>query len=71
MINVYNLSPDRCHQFDTTLIKIKKYETHLYNCGCGEHIMKTRKHRKILNGVKYRCVKCSEFLKYKSYVGKT
>lgn len=73
MRSVFNLTPDRCHEMDTSEVKLKKYDTYLYNCGCGyPHKIKTNKHKKIQMGQKkLACAMCRKVLVFDKYIGKT
>lgn len=62
MIEVFNLSPDRCHSMDTTSVA-KRY--FIYDCGCREHPLTKIKHNRIMRGYGYRCRACSKPLSFK------
>lgn len=56
----------RCHSYDTTGIKRTRKVTRPYKyvCNCERpHMLTSIKHKRILDGVGYRCVKCSAILK--------
>lgn len=56
---VYNLNPERCHSYDTSVTNTKKQTTHLYGCGCGKEFnLSTTMHNKILKGSKRICKSC-------------
>jgi SprT protein len=56
---VYNLNPDRCHNYDTSVTRTKKQTTHLYGCGCGKEFnLTTTMHNKILKGSRRICKSC-------------
>lgn len=70
---VFGLSPDRCHEFDTSEVKKKKYDTYIYTCKCpGEQYkFKSNMHKKIQSGRNFRCNKCVTRIVFKEYFGKT
>jgi SprT protein len=59
MTRVMNISPDRCHSYDTSVTVVKKQTTHLYSCGCGKEFNVTQTmHNKILKGSNRVCARC-------------
>ena len=73
MSHVFGLSPDRCHNYDISEVKKKKYDTYAYVCICPEerYIFKSNMHKKIQAGRNFKCKKCMARLVFKEYVGKT
>lgn len=71
MSHVFGLIPKRCHNYDTSTVKTKLYDTYLYVCSCKDYKIKTGIHRKIQMGRLYRCRICKTPLVFKSYFGKT
>ena len=72
MKHVFGLTPDRCHSYDVSEVKKKKYDTYLYTCKCQEHKIKSNLHKKItLNDRKFSCVHCKHRITFKEYFGKT
>lgn len=74
MQHVFGLSPDRCHSYDTSEVKKKKYDTYTYICKCPglEIKIKSNLHKKIqIQGRKFRCNHCATRIEFKEYFGKT
>ncbi len=69
---VFGLEPKRCHNYDVSEVKKKKYDTYIYACKCREHKVKSNMHKKIaLNRSKYSCATCRMPIVFKEYFGKT
>jgi SprT protein len=74
MIHVFSLTPDRCHQMDTSEVKTKKYDTYIYVCSCPDLEIKVKSnlHKKMqVLGRNYKCVNCKTRIAFKVYLGKT
>jgi SprT protein len=53
MTRVYGIPADRCHNYDTTVTKVKRELRHIYTCGCNtEFAISTTMHNHIQNGLK-------------------
>lgn len=52
--------PQRCHDFDAPAARQQRRWP--YRCGCTSHQLSTTRHRRILNGVRYRCGNCGQEL---------
>lgn len=66
VMRLFGLSPERCHNMNTSTITIIKnggMEYH-YNCGCMVHKLTKIKHNRMQRGVGYRCNRCKQPLKF-------
>lgn len=61
MMNVFNLAPNRTHNFDVKA----PAKSFLYLCDCMEHALTIRRHNRILKGAEYQCRKCRAKLREK------
>lgn len=66
MVRVYNLPPDRCHKYDTSVTKTRKRARFEYSCGCSTtHKISSIIHNRIQSGKKrYTCNNCRQVIKY-------
>jgi len=62
MIRVFGLSPDRCHKYDTSVVKKQRRGSQTYKCSCREFVFGPVKHRNAQNGSQYICRTCRETL---------
>jgi SprT protein len=61
MRRVFELSPERCHQYDTSNLR----KTFKYVCSCDEHQLTSIRHRKVQTGkATYYCTRCNETVKF-------
>ena len=54
------------HQYDVSQIPVRRERRVLYQCGCQEHRIAMRTHRKILQGQQRACTRCNQKLRIKS-----
>jgi len=60
MREVYQLVPQRCHQYKVTQKPRKGY---LYRCNCSEDLVfSARRHALVKQGRRYRCLRCASEL---------
>ena len=58
MINL-GASPERCHSYDMTNVKVKRQRRWTYACACTQYELTTVRHNKIQRGeCAYRCRVC-------------
>ena len=59
LMDEMGLDNSRCHNYDCSKVrrKTKKYD---YKCGCMTFSISAIRHRKILKGKIYRCLKCNQ-----------
>lgn len=59
MSRVFNIRPDRCHAFDTSVTKTKRKKRFEYRCNCKSHEITSIMHnRMLLNKKRYMCCLC-------------
>lgn len=61
MMKVFNLAPNRTHNFNVKA----PAESFIYLCDCMEHALTIRRHNRILKGAEYQCRKCKAKLREK------
>ena len=54
------------HQYDVSQIPVRRERRVLYQCGCQEHRIALRTHRKMVQGQQRACTKCNQKLRLKS-----
>lgn len=54
------------HQYDLSQIPVRRERRVLYQCGCQEHRIALRTHRKMVQGQQRACMKCNQALRLKS-----
>ena len=55
------------HQYDVSQIPVRRERRVLYLCGCQEHLIAMRTHRKMVQGQQRICTKCNMELLLKIY----
>ena len=70
MIRCFNLSPDRCHNYDVSEVKsTNKIQRHFYCCSCGhETNFSTTIHNRIQSGRIYLYAKCRHNINKSQYL---
>jgi SprT protein len=59
MVQVYGLSPKRCHKYDTTETVTRRCRRYTYHCRCREHQLTSIRHNKMRKGrAAYSCTRC-------------
>ncbi len=53
------------HQYDVSQIPVRRERRVLYQCGCQEHRIAMRTHRKMVQGQQRACTKCNQILRIK------
>jgi SprT protein len=65
MRRVYNLVPDRCHSYDTSVTTTRTRKRFDYSCGCTIHKISSIVHNRIQSGKKrYTCRSCGKGIAY-------
>lgn len=63
MLDVFNLDPKRCHNYDTSNVKQRRGTKYIYKCNCMEHPLGAIRHRNFERGKRlYRCRRCGKQL---------
>lgn len=68
MINVFNLKPLRCHNYDMSNVKTRGGKKFKYVCDCNVgtdsfHLLSALKHKRVNEGEKYICKKCKSVVR--------
>ena len=63
MQNCYNLSPKRCHSYQTTPARVVP-KPYLYTCNCREHRLTNIMHKRISRSYQALCKVCKAPIKY-------
>lgn len=66
VMKVFGLEPKRTHDFDvseTSGLVLRKTKRHPVTCGCTTHMITSQRRTKIVNGAKYTCKSCGEYVK--------
>ena len=53
----------RCHDFDVTRAQVRTLRSHRYVCACRTHAVSAIRHRRMQNGMIYRCRTCAAELR--------
>lgn len=56
----FGVPPARCHSYDVSNARVG--QTVAYRCGCKEHSLSSRQHKKIQRGQRYVCKRCRQAL---------
>jgi SprT protein len=63
IMNLFNASPERCHDFDTEQTGGRKLRYFDYRCDCRDHRLSAIRHNRIMQGSVYLCKHCGSKLR--------
>ncbi len=59
---VFGCPPTRCHHYDTGHVQRGRIAEYTYTCLCGIQTLTAIRHRRILQGTRYQCRRCHQYL---------
>jgi SprT protein len=63
IMNLFNASPERCHNFDTEQTGGRNMRYFDYRCDCRDHRLSAIRHNRIAQGTVYLCKHCGSQLR--------
>jgi SprT protein len=60
---VFGCPPIRCHHYDTRHVQRRQITRYSYACLCGIRTLTAIRHRRVLQGTRYQCRHCHQYLK--------
>jgi SprT protein len=64
VMHFFGVEPQRCHDYATEHLSVRKMRRFPYVCGCQTHQLSTIRHNRIQKGQDYCCRRCGEALRY-------
>ncbi len=65
VMHLFGVPAEVRHQYDVSQMQVRRERRVLYQCGCQEHRIAMRTHRKMVQGQQRACTKCNQVLQVK------